>query len=107
MYKRQVYDSFKDKSVLYADIAYCYNEGDIDVDSEFRKLTTDQQDLLTDVLSTLSTWTGLQLEQSTHSEAPWKNARRGYSEADKCSIEISKSGTETFYRDELQNAEIH
>ena len=104
---RRVYDSFKDKSVLYADIAYSYNDGDVDVDGEFRRLTTDQQDLLTDVLSTLSTWTGLQLEQATHSEAPWKNARRGYGEADKCSIEISKSETETFYREELQNEEIH
>lgn len=104
---RRVYDSFKDKSVLYADIAYSYNEGDVDVDGEFRKLTTDQQDLLTDILSTLATWTCLQLEQATHSEAPWKNARRGYGEADKCSIEISKSETETFYREELQNAEIH
>lgn len=103
---RKVYDSFKDKSVLYADISYCYNEGDIDVDTEFEKLTSDQKSLLKDVLSTLSTWTGLELERATHSEAPWRNARIGYGEADKCEIEISKSETESFYKNEIQNAQI-
>ena len=103
---RKVYDSFKDKSVLYADISYCYNEGDIDVDAEFERLTSDQKSLLNDILSTLSTWTGLELERATHSEAPWRNARIGYGEADKCEVEISKSETELFYKNELQNAQI-
>lgn len=103
---RKVYDSFKDKSVLYADISYCYNEGDIDVDAEFEKLTSDQKSLLKDVLSTLSTWTGLELERATHSEAPWRSARIGYGEADKCEIDISKSETESFYKNEIQNAQI-
>lgn len=103
---RKVYDSFKDKSVLYADISYCYNEGDVDVDAEFERLTSDQKSLLNDILSTLSTWTGLELERATHSEAPWRNARIGYGEADKCEVEISKSETELFYKNELQNAQI-
>lgn len=100
---RRVYDSFKDKSVLYADIYYHYTKGDIDADAEFQKLTTDQQSLLTDVLTTLSIWTGLELERATHSESPWINARKGYGEADKCSVEISKSETKMFYKKELQN----
>lgn len=103
---RKVYDSFKDKLVLYADISYCYNEGDVDVDAEFERLTSDQKSLLNDILSTLSTWTGLELERATHSEAPWRNARIGYGEADKCEVEISKSETELFYKNELQNAQI-
>lgn len=101
---RKVYDSFKDKSILYSDIEYNYVPGSIDVDAEFNKLTTSQQELVKDVLNTLSTWTGLELEQTTHSELPWIKARQGYGEADICHSIISKDTTKEFYKKEINRA---
>lgn len=101
---RKVYDSLKDKSILYSDLAYSAKEGE-DVDAEFGKLTQDQQDLISSVLKDLSTWTGLELEAATHKETPWLEARKGYSEADKCSNLISKETTRLYYKNEI-NAKV-
>lgn len=103
---RKVYDSLKDKSMLYADLSYSNPLGeDESVDKEFGKLTQDQQTLIISVLADLSTWTGLELERATHNERPWLEARIGYAEADKCHEIISKETTKTFYKKE-QNARI-
>lgn len=75
---RKVYDSLKDKSILYSDLAYSEKDG-IDVDKEFEKLSKDQQDLILAVLGDLSKWTGIELEAATHKEKPWLEARKGYS----------------------------
>ena len=86
---RKVYNSLKDKSILYSDLIYSKKEGE-DVDVEFGKLTQDQQDLILSVLGDLSKWTGIELE-----------ARKGYSEADKCNELISKDTTRLFYKTEI------
>ena len=62
---RKVYNSLKDKSILYSDLIYSKKEGE-DVDVEFGKLTQDQQDLILSVLGDLSKWTGIELEAATH-----------------------------------------
>ena len=64
---RKVYNSLKDKSILYSDLIYSKKEGE-DVDVEFGKLTQDQQDLILSVLGDLSKWTGIELEAATHKE---------------------------------------
>ena len=97
---RKVYNSLKDKSILYSDLIYSKKEGE-DVDVEFGKLTQDQQDLILSVLGDLSKWTGIELEASTHKEKPWREARKGYSEADKCNELISKDTTRLFYKTEI------
>ena len=94
---RRVYDEMKGASVLYTDMEYSPTEG-MDEDSEFEELSSDIKDLITDVLGNLNEWTGYQLEISTHNELPWQEARVGYSEAQKCHVEISKETTRTFYR---------
>ena len=97
---RKVYNSLKDKSILYSDLIYSKKEGE-DVDVEFGKLTQDQQDLILSVLGDLSKWTGIELEAATHKEKPWLEARKGYSEADKCNELISKDTTRLFYKTEI------
>ena len=95
-----MYNSLKDKSILYSDLIYSKKEGE-DVDVEFGKLTQDQQDLILSVLGDLSKWTGIELEAATHKEKPWLEARKGYSEADKCNSLISKETTRLFYKTEI------
>lgn len=99
---RRLYDNLKDKSKLYSDVAYT-SDG-VDVDKEFNSLTFDQQTLLNNVLRELSSWSSFELEASTHQEAPWKNARKGYGEADKCSVLIKKDDMKEYYSKEIANA---
>lgn len=97
---RKVYNSLKDKSMLYAELGYSHSPGE-DVDRDFKELTQDQQDLVNSILIDLSTWTGPDLERATHNERPWIEKRIGCSEADKCDEIISKETMRTFYKDEL------
>ena len=99
---RRLYDSLKDKSKLYSDVAYT-SDGD-DADKEFTSLTFDQQSLINNILSQLSSWSSFELEASTHQEDPWKNARKGYNEADKCSVLIKKDDMKEYYSKEIANA---
>ena len=98
---RKVYDSLKDKSILYSDLSYSGDNTERYVDLEFDKLASSQKELVTDVLNQLSTWTGMELEAATHREKPWAEARVGYGEADKCHVLISKETTKLFYKKEL------
>lgn len=99
---RRLYDSLKDKSKLYSDVAYTPDK--TDVDKEFATLTFDQQSLINNILCQLSSWSSFELEASTHQEGPWKKARKGYSEADKCSVIIKKDDMKEYYCKELANA---
>lgn len=97
---RKVYDGLKGESRLYADIVCDPFKAD-QAEKIFNQLTIDQRDLIGEVLDNLSGWTGMQLESATHSELPWIEARKGYSPADKCAVEISKETTKGFYRREM------
>ncbi len=94
---RKVFDQLKGASILYSDMTYTPIP-DVDEDACFNQLPIDVKDLLNDVLSNLVQWTGIELERSTHKELPWIEARKGYGEADKCHVEISKETTRMFYR---------
>lgn len=96
---KKVFDSFKDKSILYADLSF---DGDKKTVLQlFSKLISEQQELINDVLSVLSQWTSMQLETSTHKETPWIEARKGVGLGDRCCNEISKETTKMFYKLEL------
>lgn len=94
---RKVYNEMKGSSVLYTDMSYSPIAG-IDEDAAFESLPMDVQDLLKEVLSNLTSWSGIELERATHRERPWIEARQGYAEADKCHVEISKDSTLEYYR---------
>lgn len=95
---RKVYDSLKDKSVLYSDLAY--SDTGVDVDAAFAALSLAQKELITGTLDLLAAWTGLELEASTHRELPWREARGGIDDGAKCHNPISKEITMEFYRKE-------
>ena len=97
---RKVYGSLKDKYMLYEELTYSNNTKE-DVDKEFEKLTQDQQDFVISILTELSTWTMFELGASIRNEKPWKEARIGYGEADKCHVKISKETTRLFYKKDL------
>ena len=96
---RDVYDSLKDSSVLYVDLGFA---GTNNPEAELNNLlSSDQSQLIIDVLNELSAWTGLELENATHSELPWCEARQGLGPADRCEKIISKNTMKSFYKAEL------
>ncbi len=98
---RRVFDELKGSSALYSDVGYENKKGKKDPMIEFKKLTSIQQELITDILEQLSTWTGTELEAATHNETPWKEAHKGYGVADRCTELISKNTTREFYKKDL------
>jgi len=96
---RDVYDQLKGDSILYSDIKF---EGNTNPEKIIKEvLNSDQIQLISDVLSELSTWTGFELEAATHKEHPWIEARRGYSPAEKCNVIISKESMMHYYKAEI------
>lgn len=96
---REVYNNLKGESLLYTDLGF---GGQYNPQAEVDKvLNFDQLELLSDVLTELSTWTGMQLENATHSELPWREARTGLGPADRCENVISKEKMRDFYKVDL------
>jgi uncharacterized phage-associated protein len=96
---RDVFLQLKSKALLYSDIAFT---SDYDPNEKLKTiLTTDQVQLIEDIVSELVTWTGLQLEATTHDEKPWIEARLGVSPAEKSSQIISKATMMNYYKSEL------
>lgn len=96
---RYLWNNVKDHSLLYSDIKYTI-EADEDNPIEIVEsaLTTDQVQLLEDTLSELGSLTGYELENMTHSETPWKKARAGYKEGDRCNEKINKEIIRKYYK---------
>lgn len=98
---REVYNQLKGASILYSDISFDPDRIP-DPDATIKKsLSSDQQDLVGDVLNQLSKWSAFELERATHKEAPWIDARKGYGPADRCEEIISKDLMRAFYKEEL------
>lgn len=96
-----IYHEFKGSSILYSDIAF---EGDYNPNEIVEEtITSDQLGLLSDVLQELSKWTGFQLENSTHQEFPWLEARKGYSPGEICDVNISKESMMNYYKKDLND----
>ncbi|RYE90674.1 MAG: DUF4065 domain-containing protein [Cytophagaceae bacterium] len=96
---REVYNNLKNFSLLYVDLAFDGQSNPALLIGS--ALSSEQQELLSDVFSELASWTGMQLENATHKELPWREARRGFGPADKCDQLISKETMKSFYKAEL------
>lgn len=92
---KKVFDSLRDKSLLYADLCYA---GKGEEDAAFDSLSSEQKNLITEVLVMLKSWTGLELEQATHEELPWLRARAGYDASSPCHVEISKEEMRVYHK---------
>lgn len=97
---RNVYDIIKGKSILYSDVEY--SEYDFDSTIILKDVvSSDQFELLNDVLKPLSTWTGSELETATHNETPWIIARGSKKPNENCNEIISKEEMLKYYTEEL------
>lgn len=99
---RKLFSTLRDQSLLHSEIGYEPVDGTTAPDEQVKALVTDEQfDLLNEVLGEFGTWTGPQLENLTHSEDPWIAARKGYSQADRCEVQIDPAIMMAYYKTQL------
>jgi len=102
---RRLFDELKDKALLYGVVEFKQlNERDPSEVFE-TTLADDQKDLINEVLKSFSPLSGFELENLTHSERPWIEARQGLGPADKCSFDIDEGVMRDFYRTRI-NGEV-
>lgn len=103
---RKIYDALKDRAKLYTEVEYKQLPGEADPEDLMKKqLTKEQLELVDDVLSEFGPLSGLQLENLTHEESPWIEARKGYDAGDRCNVEILPESMRIFYKAQLFDGE--
>lgn len=55
-------------------------------------------DFLNDIWQTFGIYDGKYLEEQTHKEKPWIEARKGYAPGEKCQVIISKNSMKEFFK---------
>jgi len=99
---RKVFSSIKDQSVLYDEVQYINDGTEPFPDTILKQgLTTEQVELVDEVLSEFGNLSSLQLEALTHSESPWITARVGYAAADRCNVIIPKELMRNYYKQQV------
>lgn len=87
----EIYNEFKNYS--YREITQRYVNNEIDLSQKEMKL-------LDDVWEIFKSYTGKDLEEMTHKEAPWLTARDGLNSLDYCSKEISQDAIREYFSKE-------
>lgn len=98
---RKIFNSLKDFSLLYDDLVYIQSKGEVSPDKKIAELTEDQIDLIDSIIEEFGTLSGQQLENLSHSEFPWIEARAGYGPAEKCSKVINIETMTAFYKTQI------
>jgi len=99
---RKIYDTLKDKSILYAELGYVQTNGSKNPNDVLKEtLTKDQIDFINETVEELNGFSSTQLENMTHNEEPWLSARKGYNASDRCEVVIDKDLMKKFYRQEV------
>ncbi len=96
---RKIFDELKDKSILYGDLIYTVKEGEEPPVNILREsITSTQFEVIEEVLSMYTNYSGLQLEDITHSQTPWLKARQGYAPGDRCENVISRDDMLSYFK---------
>lgn len=93
---RAIYDRFKDYKSLYSMITV------EDMRESFNAESLGMvKNHIDKVLHVYAKYSGSQLEEMTHNEEPWINAREGYKSAQRCEVEISDEDIISYYKQRI------
>lgn len=95
---REVYDRFSGRA-LYSTI----DRQDVINQQPDQSIPQEDRLLIDSVLETYGPYSGVDLEQLTHSEQPWIEARNGLPELVRCENEINEQTMQNYYSARLQN----
>lgn len=95
---RAVFDILKDKAILYGDVRYVRNKDEeLPSDTLHDTLSSEQLELIDEVLELYKNESGMTLESMTHSQKPWIDARGGLPYYAKCEAVISKDAMREYF----------
>lgn len=96
---RDIYNRFKDTKYMYSSI----DMSDLkDVDMSFSTLTEANKLHVNSVLEVYAPFSDTQLEDMTHRENPWIEARQGYEPHQRCEQEINEQTMRDYYAARLK-----
>lgn len=90
---REIFDRFKETHILYSDVI----ANDLHPNFNPENLEKNSVNHINSVLDAYASFAGYQLEELTHKELPWLQAREGYSPSQRCEIEIDEKVITDFY----------
>ena len=94
---REIYDRFRDSKGMYSAVF----SSDIRPMFNMDALSVEEQRFLETLLEEYAPLTGTQLEEMTHAEDPWKEARRNCLPSQRCEVVIKEETMRSFYRARL------
>lgn len=87
---------------------YMVCRGDLDFAKSNGIFSDSEKSDIDAVIDRLGKCSGEQLRELSHNELPWKEARRGYAAAERCSVEISPKSILHFYSSpDCKNPVVH
>ncbi|MBU0695987.1 MAG: DUF4065 domain-containing protein [Bacteroidetes bacterium] len=94
---REIYEVYKDRKYLYSEMKM----EDIQNMDSVLEVKGELKEHVDTILETYAKYTAIQLEIMTHDEDPWIEARKGYSENERCEVVISNETMKSFYANRL------
>lgn len=96
---REIYNRFKDTKYMYSSI----NLKDIQQqDLSFSTIEQNKKDHIDSVLEVYAPFSDVQLENMTHNEKPWIEAREGYEPFQRCEEEIDEKTMHHYYASRVE-----
>ena len=90
---REIYDRFVGSKSLYSEV----NEEDIEAGFNIEAVPEEQRNHIDRVLEVYAKFRGSQLEEMSHGETPWIEARMGYRPTERCENEINEESMRRYY----------
>lgn len=95
---RQIYDRFNSTKYLYSEIGL----KDVQDKEIATKLTQEEISHIDKVLEVYAPYSGVELEEMSHKEEPWINARHGYAPNQRCEVIINNDLLGDYFRKRIQ-----
>lgn len=95
---KEIFERFKSEKSLYSEIEM----DDIRADFDINSLLEEDKTHISNVLDVYAQFSGIQLEEMTHNEMPWINARKGVNATVRCENEICNDDMMRFYSARMQ-----
>lgn len=95
---RQVYDRFKDTHGLYSPVTAASIRGEF----ERNAISGEPRAHIDEIVEAYGRFTGTQLEDMTHDERPWIEARGGRKDYERCETEIDERTMSVYYQSLLE-----
>lgn len=94
---RRIYDRFSAKFMMYDAI----RAKDVAADGHLVEFDPEIASHINEILEAYASFTGTQLENMTHDEEPWIQARGSLSRSARCEAEIDEKIMATYYKSDL------